>query len=255
MEREYGHGGTSSLRRAAAGGGADDGAVPGVRHLAEDRPQDLRAVEGARAGGDRRPAAQARTGREPAADAGRGDDRRAPPRAPDLGARKLRELLMRRLGPGVAVPARSTIHAVLDRHGLVEHARARRPRATGTPLSAPDAPNDLWCGDFKGEFRLGNGRLCYPLTVTDQVSRYLLMVEALESTARSSCFHGLPPAVRGARPAARHPLGQRRPLRSAPASTVSPGSRSGGCGSASASSASHPASRSRTAATSACTLR
>ncbi len=61
---------------------------------------------------------------------------------PSWGARKLRELLARRLGPGVPVPARSTIHAVLDRHGLVEHARARRPRATGTPLSAPEAPTN-----------------------------------------------------------------------------------------------------------------
>jgi transposase InsO family protein len=105
----------------------------------------------------------------------------------------------------VPVPARSTVHAVLDRHGLVEHARARRPRATGTPLSAPAAPNELWCCDFKGEFRLGDGRLCYPLTVTDQVSRYLLMVEALEGTAEGpviTAFHrlfeerGLPRAIR-----------------------------------------------------------
>jgi hypothetical protein len=74
-----------------------------------------------------------------------------------LGGRaSLRELLTKRLGPGV--PVRSTIHAVLDRHGLVEHARARPPRATGTALSQPAAPNDLWCTDFKGEFRLGNRR-------------------------------------------------------------------------------------------------
>ena len=124
---------------------------------------------------------------------------------PAWGARKLRELLMRRLGEGVPVPARSTIHAVLDRHGLVEHARARRVRATGTPLSRPAAPNDLWCADFKGEFRLGNGRLCYPLTVTDQVSRFILLCEALEGTAEApvfTAFHrlfeerGLPGAVR-----------------------------------------------------------
>jgi transposase InsO family protein len=124
---------------------------------------------------------------------------------PTWGARKLRELLARRLGPEVALPARSTIHAVLDRHGLVEQARARRPRATGTPLSEPAAPNDLWCADFKGEFRLGNGRLCYPLTVTDQASRFVLMVEALEGTAEApvfTAFHrlfeesGLPSAIR-----------------------------------------------------------
>jgi transposase InsO family protein len=124
---------------------------------------------------------------------------------PHWGARKLRELLARRLGPGVPVPVRSTIHAVLDRHGLVEHARARHPRATGTPLSRPAAPNDLWCCDFKGEFRLGDTRLCYPLTATDQVARYILMVEALEGTSEApvfTAFHrlfqerGLPAAIR-----------------------------------------------------------
>jgi transposase len=56
---------------------------------------------------------------------------------PTWGARKLRELLGRRLGPGAPVPARSTIHAVLDRHGLVEHARARRPRAMARPCRSP----------------------------------------------------------------------------------------------------------------------
>jgi hypothetical protein len=65
------------------------------------------------------------------------------------------------------VPATSTVHAVLDRHGLVKRARQRRRfTAQGTPLSAAVAPNDLWCADFKGELKLGNGRYCYPLTVT-----------------------------------------------------------------------------------------
>ena len=124
---------------------------------------------------------------------------------PHWGARKLHELLAKRLGPGVPVPVRSTIHAVLDRHGLVEHPRARRPRATGTPLGDALAPNDIWCTDFKGEFRLGNGRWCYPLTVTDQLARYLLLCEALEGTREApvfTAFHrlfkerGLPAAMR-----------------------------------------------------------
>lgn len=101
---------------------------------------------------------------------------------PHWGARKIRELLVRRLDGDVRVPAKSTIHAVLDRHGLVKRARERKNRAQGTPLSAAVAPNELWCADFKGEFKLGNGRYCYPLTVTDQASRFLLMCEALEST-------------------------------------------------------------------------
>ncbi|QQO32988.1 IS481 family transposase [Bradyrhizobium diazoefficiens] len=101
---------------------------------------------------------------------------------PHWGARKIRELLVRRLDGDVRVPAKSTIHAVLDRQGLVKRARERKTPAQGTRLSAAVAPNDLWCADFKGEFKLGNGRYCYPLTVTDQASRFLLMCEALEST-------------------------------------------------------------------------
>src|SRR3546814_11101241 len=52
------------------------------------------------------------------------------------------------------IPARSTVHAVLDRYGLVKRARERRrQKAQGTPLSAGQTPNDLWCADFKGEFK------------------------------------------------------------------------------------------------------
>src|SRR6201987_5740252 len=71
---------------------------------------------------------------------------------PHWGARKIRELLLRRLASHVRVPAKSTIHAVLDRHGLVKRMGKRRPHATGTPLSQGTAPNDLWCADYKGEF-------------------------------------------------------------------------------------------------------
>ena len=124
---------------------------------------------------------------------------------PHWGARKIRELLVRRLPGEVRVPAKSTIHAVLDRNGLVSRQPSRRNRATGTPLSAGTAPNDLWCADFKGEFRLGNGRYCYPLTVTDHASRYLLLCEALEATREDlACTaferlfkeRGLPKAIR-----------------------------------------------------------
>ena len=124
---------------------------------------------------------------------------------PHWGVRKIRELLLRKLAGDVRVPARSTVHAVLDRHGLVSRARRRRNRAEGTPLSIAASPNDLWCADFKGEFKLGNGRYCYPLTVTDQASRYLLLCEALDSTREGPVIeafaglfrqHGLPAAIR-----------------------------------------------------------
>jgi len=122
------------------------------------------------------------------------------------GARKIRELLIRRLNGDVRIPAKSTVHAILDRHGLVKRGRQRRRnKAQGTPLSKPIAPNDLWCTDYKGEFKLGNAQYCYPLTVTDQVSRTLLMVEAHESTKQINALdafvrlfkeRGLPNAIR-----------------------------------------------------------
>jgi transposase InsO family protein len=124
---------------------------------------------------------------------------------PHWGARKIRELLLRRLAGDVPVPAKSTVHAVLDRHGLVKHMGRRRKRAQGTPLCAGAAPNDLWCADYKGEFKLGTGRYCYPLTVTDHASRYLLLCEALDSTREDLAFtaferlfkeRGLPSAIR-----------------------------------------------------------
>ena len=75
----------------------------------------------------------------------------------------------------------------------------------GTPLRDATSPNGLWCADFKGEFRLGNGRYCYPLTVTDYRSRYLLGCEALDSTKSRGAFpvfeqlfkdFGVPQAIR-----------------------------------------------------------
>ena len=83
--------------------------------------------------------------------------------------------------------------------------RNRANKAVGTALSQAARPNDLWCVDFKGEFRLGNGCYCYPLTVTDQASRYLLACEALETTRETPVIEafvrlfrdrGLPLAIR-----------------------------------------------------------
>jgi transposase InsO family protein len=105
----------------------------------------------------------------------------------------------------IKIPAASTIHAVLDRHGLVSRAARPRTRAEGTPLSEGLAPNDVWCADYKGEFQLGDKRYCYPLTVTDHASRFLLLCEALESTREDLAFpaferlfreRGLPRSIR-----------------------------------------------------------
>jgi transposase InsO family protein len=130
---------------------------------------------------------------------------RAKREKPNWGARKIRERLLRNLPHAIKVPACSTIHAVLDRHGLVQHPIRSRNRAQGTPLSPGLHPNDLWCTDYKGEFQLGDKRYCYPLTVTDQASRFLLLCEAMESNAERPAFtaferlfqeRGLPRAIR-----------------------------------------------------------
>jgi len=124
---------------------------------------------------------------------------------PHWGARKIRELLVRRLPGDVRIPAKSTVHAVLHRHGLVKPKGRPRAKAAGTALSAGAAPNDLWCADFKGEFKLGHGRYCYPLTVTDHASRFVLLCEAMESTREDTAVtafkqlfedRGLPAAIR-----------------------------------------------------------
>lgn len=123
------------------------------------------------------------------------------------GARKIREKLLRKWDGAIKVPAISTIHCTLDRHGLVTPLKHRRSclKANGTLLSSGANPNDLWCTDYKGEFKMGNSQYCYPLTVTDHASRYLLLCEALDSTKEALAFtaferlfreRGLPDAVR-----------------------------------------------------------
>src|SRR5690606_12835973 len=83
------------------------------------------------------------------------------------GAPKIREKIIKK-HPDVKNPATSTIHAVLDRNGLVKKRKGRkRFKAKGTSLEHVKDPNQLWCADYKGEFMLGNKRYCYPLTVTD----------------------------------------------------------------------------------------
>jgi putative transposase len=106
---------------------------------------------------------------------------------PSWGAPKIREKV-RRLYPDIHAPATSTVHAVLDRHGLVKRRKKRRPKLQGTKLSRARKPNDVWCADYKGEFMLADKRYCYPLTVTDFESRYLLACEALSSTKEKYAF-------------------------------------------------------------------
>jgi putative transposase len=120
------------------------------------------------------------------------------------GAPKIRDKLIKEY-PGIKPPAASTIHAILDRHGLVKRRKRKRYKAQGTDLTHAQAPNGLWCADYKGEFMLGNRKYCYPLTITDYRSRYLFACEGLESVKEQGAFpvfervfreYGLPAAIR-----------------------------------------------------------
>ena len=104
-------------------------------------------------------------------------------RHPAWGGKKLRALLQRR-HPRWTLPGRSTVCDILRRHGLVPTRRQRRRLGhPGKPTTIMGAPNAVWCADYKGQFKTGDGRYCYPLTVTDGFSRYLLGCQGLRSTA------------------------------------------------------------------------
>jgi transposase InsO family protein len=113
---------------------------------------------------------------------------------------------LRHREPQIAWPADSTVGEIFKRAGLVKQRRTRR-RVTpySEPFSDCQAPNQSWSADFKGDFLLGNGRRCYPLTLSDNFSRFLLVCRALEHSSyaavrpwfeRAFSEYGLPYAIR-----------------------------------------------------------
>lgn len=124
---------------------------------------------------------------------------------PTWGPRKLLAWLERK-HPKVNFPAASTIGDVLSREGLVKsRRRGNRRHVERRNVVAVNSPNELWNADFKGQFRLGDGTYCYPLTVSDTLSRYLLGCRALGSTSEPGARqqferlfrkYGLPWAIR-----------------------------------------------------------
>ena len=121
------------------------------------------------------------------------------------GARKLLQVLQRRY-PAYPWPAKSTVNDVLARHQLLRRRRRRiRWQHPGASSVATTRPNQVWPADYKGQLRLGTGRYCYPLTVTDHFSRQLLVCRGLQSVrfaAAQPVFRalfravGLPEAIR-----------------------------------------------------------
>jgi len=124
---------------------------------------------------------------------------------PSWGAKKLKPYLERQY-PKVTFPALSTISAILSRHGLVRSSPRRLKRSVPTSqLRTSHKPNEIWCVDFKGQFQTQDQKVCYPLTITDHMSRYLLACEALSSPSIQeslpvfkACFskYGLPQVIR-----------------------------------------------------------
>jgi putative transposase len=110
---------------------------------------------------------------------------------PGWGPRKLLALLRRqdrRRGQEFAWPARSTVAELLRRNGLSTPRRRRTLRGhPGRPLTPMTAPNVIWTADYKGQFRLGDATYCFPLTVQDGFSRYLLGCRALTGTTTIEC--------------------------------------------------------------------
>jgi len=123
---------------------------------------------------------------------------------PTWGPKKLKAVLERRLER--PFPSASAIGAVLARNGLVQPRKRRhRHQPVPTTLCTASAPNDVWCIDYKGHFRLGDGTYCYPLTMTDQFSRYIVgchgMAAISDEEATEACqemfvSHGLPAVMR-----------------------------------------------------------
>ena len=125
---------------------------------------------------------------------------------PTWGPRKLLAWLERRHREA-PWPAASTVGELLSRHGLVVRRRRRRRAAPSSPLPAmPTEPGALWCADFKGWFRTGDGERCTPLTISDAASRYLLRCQGLGRWTGTELVrpifeaafreHGLPEAMR-----------------------------------------------------------
>jgi transposase InsO family protein len=123
---------------------------------------------------------------------------------PTWGPKKLKDTLERDLGR--KLPAPSTIGDILVASKLITPRQKRtRHVPSSTSLQDVTAPNETWCIDYKGQFRLGDGTYCYPLTITDQFSRFIICCEGMgaisDEAARNQCLEtfaqfGLPSAMR-----------------------------------------------------------
>jgi len=95
----------------------------------------------------------------------------------DWGARKLKVLLEKKIKKN-KIPSETNINAVLKRNQLIKPRRRRSPKEEKLyPKFDPTLPNEIWSTDFKGKFKIGNKRYCYPLTICDSNSRFILDIK------------------------------------------------------------------------------
>ena len=159
---------------------------------------------------------------------------------PRRGPRKLRAIMLDRY-PEIEWPSTTSIGNILKRRGLC---RLKKKRQRAPPLTQPFAetrqPNDTWCIDFKGKFRMQDGNWCHVLTLMDADTRYLLRAEPMLDPTGEQRGEGAGLRVSGIRPAQGDALRQRAALRLHVAQAGSRGFRSGGSSSASRSSGIEP---------------
>jgi len=124
---------------------------------------------------------------------------------PTWGARKVKQYA-KKWAPHLELPCESTIHRYMMLQGMTaKRPRRYKPGHPGRPFTNPKKPNDIWTTDFKGHFKLLNGNYCYPLTVMDEYSRFLLDLKGLDSTGYNGSIprfvrlfkeYGLPKAIK-----------------------------------------------------------
>lgn len=124
---------------------------------------------------------------------------------PSWGARKIIQKAQQ-VAPGLEMPSETTISNIIKRQGLTNKKRKRRKLGhPGRPTATAKIPNDIWTTDFKGEFKTKDGQYCYPLTIMDEYSRFLIDCQGLKSTGYKGAFavfkrafkeYGLPSVIK-----------------------------------------------------------
>lgn len=131
--------------------------------------------------------------------------RRTMKRHPFWGGRKVRYYAQKKR-PDLAMPSETTVSNIILREGLRRRKpKRKKPGHPGKPIYITKEPNDLWTTDFKGEFKTRDGRYCYPLTIMDEHTRFIIEIKGLRSMKQKPVMqvfkdvfkqYGLPRAIK-----------------------------------------------------------